>query len=278
METQSPDRIENARVLVAVKTYPQPHTSHGETVCTAGVFENGSWVRIHPVPFQSEEYKRFSKYQWIQVTLKKHRTDKRPESYSPSGEIRLQGKINTKACWRERRKFVLKQIYYSFNELIYDAYNGNNRSLAVVKPSEIIDFEWEETDRQWPESWQNKWRQNDFFSQNTSNTSIVKKVPYKFFYKFRTIGDDNPRRVSVIDWEVGKLYWNCVKKSEGDESTALQKVKQKCYDYLAVKKDLHFIVGTSFIAHIRKWENPFMIIGLFYPSHESEEIQLTLPL
>lgn len=40
------------RVLITVTTYPQPSHSYGELVCTAGVLEDGSWVRIYPVPFE----------------------------------------------------------------------------------------------------------------------------------------------------------------------------------------------------------------------------------
>ena len=31
----------------------------------------------------------------------------------------------------------------------------------------------------------------------------------------------------IEDWEIGALYWKCLKGAEGDEATALQKVKQK---------------------------------------------------
>ena len=41
------------RLLVTVKTYPTLSTKYGETVCTAGVREDGSWVRLYPVPFRS---------------------------------------------------------------------------------------------------------------------------------------------------------------------------------------------------------------------------------
>ena len=43
--------VKKERVLVTVKTYPTLSTKYGETVvCTAGVREDGTWVRIYPVP------------------------------------------------------------------------------------------------------------------------------------------------------------------------------------------------------------------------------------
>ena len=40
------------RVLIIVKTYPTLSRKYGETVCTAGLREDGSWMRIYPVPFR----------------------------------------------------------------------------------------------------------------------------------------------------------------------------------------------------------------------------------
>ena len=44
--------MEKQRVLITVKTYPTLSRKYGETVCTAGVREDGTWVRIYPVPFR----------------------------------------------------------------------------------------------------------------------------------------------------------------------------------------------------------------------------------
>jgi hypothetical protein len=52
------------RILITVKTYPTISKTHGELVCTAGIREDGSWIRLYPVPFRRmEDYKKFEKYQ-----------------------------------------------------------------------------------------------------------------------------------------------------------------------------------------------------------------------
>ena len=43
---------EKQRILVTVKPYPTLSRKYGETVCTAGIREDGTWVRIYPVPFR----------------------------------------------------------------------------------------------------------------------------------------------------------------------------------------------------------------------------------
>jgi hypothetical protein len=38
--------IENRKVLITVKTYPTLSTKYAELVCTAGILDDGTWVRI----------------------------------------------------------------------------------------------------------------------------------------------------------------------------------------------------------------------------------------
>ena len=72
------------KVLVTVKTYPTLSSTYGELVCTAGITEDGSWIRIYPIPFRRlKEYYRFEKYTWIELPLEKNKQDPRPESFRP---------------------------------------------------------------------------------------------------------------------------------------------------------------------------------------------------
>ena len=45
-----------AKVLITVKTYPTISAKYDELVCTAGFREDGTWVRIYPVPFRKRSY------------------------------------------------------------------------------------------------------------------------------------------------------------------------------------------------------------------------------
>ena len=59
--------MEKQRVLITVKTYPTLSRKYGETVCTAGVREDGTWVRIYPVPFRRlNEEQQYKKYDWLE--------------------------------------------------------------------------------------------------------------------------------------------------------------------------------------------------------------------
>ena len=40
------------KVLITVKTYPTLSAKYDELVCTAGFKEDGTWIRLYPVPFR----------------------------------------------------------------------------------------------------------------------------------------------------------------------------------------------------------------------------------
>ena len=62
------------RVLVTVKTYPCLSQKYDELVCTAGLREDGSWIRIYPVPFRKlNPYSQYKKYDWIEVESQYYR-------------------------------------------------------------------------------------------------------------------------------------------------------------------------------------------------------------
>lgn len=262
------------KVLISVKTYPSLSEKYDELVCTAGFLEDGSWIRIYPVPFRKLDYQnRYEKWQWIELDLVKNTSDFRKESYRPADidkEIRILGKVDTKNDWSVRKNIALKKIYTNLSELIDEAKSKDKGvSLAVVKPTEILDFIWEPCEREWNKSKMDKIIANQaqgslFDIEDTKAIfKVVKKLPYKFSYVFTT--DDNITRTLMIeDWELGALYWNCLKDANGDENIACEKVKQKYFNYMCFNRDLYFFMGTTFKFH-NIAPNPFIIIGAFYP-------------
>src|SRR5690606_21819192 len=110
-------------VLITVKTYPTLSRKYGETVCTAGVREDGSWVRIYPVPFRRlDEQQQYSKFDWLECRLSRHSSDPRPETFRPveQNELRPVGHIDAANNWRERRRVLLKtaRVYDRLDVLI----------------------------------------------------------------------------------------------------------------------------------------------------------------
>lgn len=262
------------RVLIAVKTYPTISGKYDELVCTAGFLEDGSWIRIYPIPFRKKSYEeQYSKYDWIEIDLVKNDSDFRPESFRPysfDSEISIIGKIDTKNCWAERKKIALQKVYTNLTQLISEAKDKDIcRSLAVFKPTKIKDFSAIKVERDWDKKKIDQLKANrdqtNLFEHPENPFEVVKKLPYKFIFKFE---DDEGKESNMMieDWETGQLYWNCFDKY-GDEDQAISDVKKKYYDDFAKTKDLHFFLGTSALHHYVS-HNPFMIIGTFHPKYE----------
>jgi len=279
-----PLNIPNARVLVTVKTYPLPSYKYEELVCTAGILETGEWIRIYPIPFRSlPYYEQYKKYNWVELNLVRNTRDFRPESYRPKQgldePIKSLDSIDTSNGWEKRRRIVLQEVFTSMDELIQRAKNNEKKSLATLKPVEIIDLVIEETEREWKREWLDHLLQRKLFDTNPKgqgNTSeVVRKLPYKYSYKFLTQGDKRPRQMMIEDWEIGALYWNCLGQTEGDENAANQKIRQKYFDEFVKTKDIHFFVGTTLQYH-NVSPNPFVIIGVFYPPKGDKPKQLNL--
>ena len=141
------------RILITVKTYPTLSRKYGETVCSAGIREDGTWVRVYPVPFRRlGEEEQYKKYDWLECRLVRSSSDPRPETFRSvdEGELHPVGRVDTSDNWRERRRLLLKtgRVYDRTDELIAGA-KANQISLAVFKPTKIIDFVWEFEERDW---------------------------------------------------------------------------------------------------------------------------------
>lgn len=105
-----------------------------------------------------------------------------------------------------------------------------------------------------------------FDTSDKADFKIMPKLPYKFSYKF---SDDEGKvsKMMIEDWEVGQLYWNCLKNASPEEAVA--KVRAKYFDDFAKTKDLHLFLGTTHKWHL-VGRNPYVIVGTFHPPHVTQ--------
>lgn len=266
------------RILIAVKTYPTLSKKYIELVCTAGFREDGSWIRIYPSPFRFlSDTQKYKKYQWIEIEIEKNPRDTRPESYRPTNvdQISLGSVIGTgkNRDWEERKSFILGNnvVYDSMDELVKSAHS-NEISLAIFKPTEILDFTVEEVSDSWgatrEEAAKEALKQGSLFDDgNKTVDKIMPKLPYKFSYRFKDI-NGRISKMMIEDWEIGQLYWNCLKGS--DQKDATDKVRHKYLNDFSRGRDLHLFLGTTHKFHMIKAPNPFVIIGTFHPPETTQ--------
>jgi hypothetical protein len=265
------------RVLITVKTYPTLSRKYGEMVCTAGIRVDGSWVRLYPVPFRRlEEEDQYAKFDWIEAELVRSGSDPRPETYRlvDPKDMRRIDHVGTDKNWRERRQLLLKASHvYDRLQPLLDGAKANTLSLAVFKPARILDFTWEDCERDWDAAKIAAVRQaasqgNLFEDEAWRETfQLMRKLPYNFSYRFAD-ADGRESKLQVLDWEAGQLFWNCLKSTSNSETAALEKVRQKyLHDFSG--RDLHFFLGTLKQFHDFS-PNPWVIIGVFPIPHETQ--------
>lgn len=266
------------KVLISVKTYPTLSTKYNELVCTAGFLENGDWIRIYPLPFRGlEKNQQYKKWRWIELDLVHNSSDIRPESYKVLNleSLEIIESLSTEQNWFRRKEIINKNtIYDNLTTLIEKANKENLLSLATFKPTKILDFIVEEVDREWNTeklaTLKAKSQQLSLFQTQDEvkkEFELVDKLPYKFSYKFEDI-NGKQSTLMIEDWEIGSLYWNCLKHCVGDEQKAVQQVKDKYLGFIK-QCDILLFLGTTKKYH--GWaNNPFVIIGVFYPKVESQ--------
>jgi hypothetical protein len=259
------DAYEEFNVFITVMTYPHPSQKHVEVVCTAGVTEEGQWVRLYPIDYRSLPTKQqFGKYQWISVALSPRgaSNDMRLESRKPDlGSIQLLGpRVGTKHGWSERRGILKNTPVNTLNEL-KRLHETHRTSLGRVRPSRILDLKIEPDEDEWDDKALERWKQIPLFGEPPKK---LRKIPFKFVYVFECEGSCKPHNASLIDWEMGALWLKEAERLKDDYKAALSVRKKFLDEICASEKDTHFFMGTHFIY------NTWMVLGVFWPPKVSQ--------
>jgi hypothetical protein len=252
---------EKKKILITVKTYPLPSKKTIEASCTAGITEDGKWIRLFPLPFRHLEYsKQFKKYQWIEANVVKA-SDPRPESYKIDLEsIKLIGKpVPTSNNWKTRKEIItpLKSPSLCYLQNIQ---NKTGVSLGLFRPRCINELIIEpEKVTHWTEDDLARLNQQSMF--DSRYVAPLEKIPYTFKYRFFCQDSNcNGHILTITDWEAGQAYRSFKKSYQ--ENWEEQFRKKFEYD-MTYNNDTHFYVGTM-RAHPHIW----IIIGVFYPKKE----------
>ena len=135
--------FERTKLLIWGKTWPEFSKRHIETVCTRGVREDGSVVRLHPMPLRyMAAEKQYSLYTWVEVPIERNNSDPRPETFrAKPHELRVLNHVDTKNNWAARREIMFKDESWQFGSLheLEEARRETQRSIGVVSPGSVED-------------------------------------------------------------------------------------------------------------------------------------------
>lgn len=247
------------RALIVVRTYPVPAYSGIEVSCTAAITEDGQWLRLFPVPYRfMQPDKKFSKYQWINVSIQKASNDSRPESYKLDPDsIEIESSVSTENQWQHRKHFVFPLKRPSLCAIEREREENGHPTLGIFRPGEIKNLRISETDSTWSSKQRNILNQMLLPIGNAPDEQL-EKIPFDIRYEF-TCDDSacNGHRLICTDWEMGQSYrtWRA---KYGDDWES--KLRQKYEHEMINRFDTHFFVGT-----LHQFPGTWIIVGLFYP-------------
>ncbi|MER8755165.1 hypothetical protein NKH69_05730 [Mesorhizobium sp. M0976] len=257
----------SAKILVLCKTYPSPSSKYSETSCVAGMEQTGSLIRLFPVPFRLiKDDQQFKKWQVVEATLEKARDDNRPESHHIKVDTikKVGSPLSTKNGWADRWTYLSKAPIYDDYAAVEVARQAAGRTLALLRPSEIIGFDitaaaspdWTVQERK--NLLRHQQQAGLFDDADAPAIKTLRKLPHEFHYRYRcrVRGVDAEYRHKIVDWEIGALYWNCRRRYGKDWEAPFRAKLER--DLPAA--DLIFLMGT-----IHRFPDQWLIVSLIYP-------------
>jgi|CXWL01.1.fsa_nt_gi hypothetical protein len=251
------------KVLITVRTYPAPSGKSVEVSCTAGITEDGDWIRLFPVPYRFvKPDKRFKKYQWVSVKVRKAKSDPRPESHNLDiDSIRILKAVPPAKGWIKRRVAIgEKNFAHCMCCLKRHHDQPGAPTIGIFKPREIERLVLQPASPNWTARELRSLRQVTFFENAPVNE--LEKIPFKFKYKYRC--DDAACRghsMSCSDWEMGESFRRWKSEHPTDWES---KFREKYERQMIEENDTHFYVGT-----VHKHPKNWIIVGLWYPRAEA---------
>ena len=271
---------ETEDLLILTKTYPSPSAGHRETTCVAAATRAGELRRIFPVPFRLlDGDAQFKKWEWIQARVSRPSGDHRPESRRiDTGSIHRSGNIIPvrNGDWSERTRWLQSHIVPGFTAL-EQRRQASGQTLGVLRVSQILELRITKVkDDDWTEEDRIKLSQDGLFdTEEVKRRPPLRKLPHDFHYRYECKMADGQVEIcthKLTDWEIGALYWNCLKLygSKGWETKFRHRLETEF-----AEKDLLLLMGT-----IHRFPDQWLIVGIINPPrpapNQAEQLGLSL--
>lgn len=246
---------ETVDLMLMVKTYPQPSKKYQNLVCSAGITEDGRWMRLYPVKFElflGEE--KIHKYDILKLMVEKNDSDHRKESYKVL-KIIEKSSSEDGTDWSECERWIQRVGIDPSLESLEKRYREDFTSLGIIKPDRIEELV---SDR--PVSEEDIQISKDIqMTLFNERVMVVDEIINKFQYIF-SCGGGCKHEIMCEDWELLEAYRWFWERYE-DPTLVWEKLYDRFFRWLT-ERDVHFIMGTH--SRFPTW----MIIGLYYPPKE----------
>ncbi|AWS46198.1 hypothetical protein [Streptosporangium sp. 'caverna'] len=257
------NRFQRMRVLITVKTAPNPSETYGETVCVAALrldLDHLGWIRLYPINYRAlESNSQFRKYDIVTLEAKPRTKDPRVESRQPRlDSLKTENHLTS---WEKRMAYLDDHVEDSMCDLLSAVRDQPAaRSLAAVRPKEILDLiiephlGWNPADQRKIEQYV---AQLDLFESGPR--TALQAPRFKAWYRYRCHSSGcNTHRQGIYDWELVALQRNVHAR---DDEGVREAIREKFLDLMcAPKRDTIFYVGNQ-LAHPQS----FMVLGVVYP-------------
>lgn len=250
------------RILIWGKTYPELSKTYGETVCTAGCREDGTPIRLYPVPLRYlPAFGRYSLYNWIEVNVERNQKDARPESYKVVGLPRVVGKLDTARNWEARRECLFKNPAWHYGCIaeLKAKQRVAKTSLGIIKVKEVeaIWIEKRPADelrkhRQQMAALKGRLR---LFDEPEMRDLDPQEFKVHIRWRCADAGCPGGHTAGIMDWGLAQLG------RKGGPDAAVARMRELAD---LSKHDLHLLVGN-----FTKHQGNFGIIGMWYPQTQS---------
>lgn len=264
---QKPTGPARHRVLITVKAAPNPSVTHGETVCVAGIklgdVGPAGWIRLYPINFRNlpSSSEQFKKYDVVTVDCRPA-GEARIESWRPDMST-LHVETNLPP-WRKRRALLEPLVDFSMCRIRTDAAaDARARSLALVRPTEILGFRlekhhgWSKDEQAKIDAYVNQLELDVF--EDAQDKTPLEAPRFKGFYKWRCADPQcTTHEQSIIDWEFVALQRHLWNRSDAE---AAGSIRRRFFEEIcAPENDVAFYVGNQ-----AKRPQTFSILGVYYP-------------
>jgi hypothetical protein len=248
------ERQDSLRVVVLVKAVPRPSRKYGETVCCAGVTEEGAWKRLYPVRFrQLSDDAQFGRWGIVTFRWRAPTNDSRAEScHVYEDTIKLVGTLPA-----ERRAEFLDRIIVSGASVAV----ARQESLALIRPRNTHFFARKKTASAIAAEkalFEHAGRQASLLDAELAS---IEPLPYAFGFRFE---DTDGRHIFQCgDWETQATFWKW-RKQYGDDET-LRRLAA-VYNDVYPQRGMVFALGT-----VLKRPHTWQLLGVIRADTEFQQ-------